>query len=258
MNGNKKIDAVIGPGCGAACEVTSYLSAGENIPQISWGWYANSTFILFGYLWAVNLWCSTLPTLSNKEEYQLVRLASTCAVLSWLFRRVIRFGCSSHEQLDQNHKLVHLSLRWWRTTTGQRSSSALQKFWVHKQINAHAKKSVHTYANAHVYKHVYTHVRWSFSRALRSFGSKLGLCWCVNCKKPASKSTNCLHLSLVTSNIMIIAHHLGHLFLLASRSVQNRNSCWDSTVRPSNHRTAVLWTRHTRHYGERLRSEYDK
>ena len=50
MNGNKKIDAVIGPGCGAACEVTSYLSAGENIPQISWGWYANSTFILFGYL----------------------------------------------------------------------------------------------------------------------------------------------------------------------------------------------------------------
>ena len=31
------ISAVIGPGCSSACEVTSYLSAGQNLAQISWG-----------------------------------------------------------------------------------------------------------------------------------------------------------------------------------------------------------------------------
>ena len=47
-----RIDAVIGPGCSSACEVTSHLSEGQGIPQISWG--------------------CTSPTLSNKNEYQLV------------------------------------------------------------------------------------------------------------------------------------------------------------------------------------------
>ena len=37
LGGESRIDAVIGPGCSAACEVTSHLSAGRNIPQISWG-----------------------------------------------------------------------------------------------------------------------------------------------------------------------------------------------------------------------------
>ena len=30
--------AVIGPACSSACEVTSYLSSGQGIAQISWGW----------------------------------------------------------------------------------------------------------------------------------------------------------------------------------------------------------------------------
>ena len=33
-----RIDAVIGPGCSSACEVTSYLAAGQELPQISWAW----------------------------------------------------------------------------------------------------------------------------------------------------------------------------------------------------------------------------
>ena len=37
LGGKSTINAVIGPGCSAACEVTSHLSAGQNIPQISWG-----------------------------------------------------------------------------------------------------------------------------------------------------------------------------------------------------------------------------
>ena len=53
LAGESKIDAVIGPGCSSACEVTSYLSAGQKIPQISWGCTASS--------------------LSNKEKYHLVR-----------------------------------------------------------------------------------------------------------------------------------------------------------------------------------------
>ena len=54
LRGEAKISAVIGPGCSAACEVTSYLSAGQSIPQISWG--------------------CTGPSLSKKTEYELVRL----------------------------------------------------------------------------------------------------------------------------------------------------------------------------------------
>ena len=34
--GDSRIDAVIGPGCSAVCEVTSYLSGGQNMPQIGY------------------------------------------------------------------------------------------------------------------------------------------------------------------------------------------------------------------------------
>ena len=54
LGGVSRVDAVIGPGCSSACEVTSYLSGGQGIPQISWG-------------------CA-LPELSNKEKHRLVRL----------------------------------------------------------------------------------------------------------------------------------------------------------------------------------------
>jgi ABC-type branched-subunit amino acid transport system substrate-binding protein len=37
LGGVSRVDAVIGPGCSSACEVTSYLSAGQGIPQVSWG-----------------------------------------------------------------------------------------------------------------------------------------------------------------------------------------------------------------------------
>ena len=53
LGGASTVDAVIGPGCSSACEVTSYLSGGQGIPQISWGCTASS--------------------LSNKEKYRLVR-----------------------------------------------------------------------------------------------------------------------------------------------------------------------------------------
>ena len=55
------VDAVIGPGCSSACEVTSYLAGGQQIPQISWGCTASS--------------------LSNKEKFRLVEL-SFCLSLS--------------------------------------------------------------------------------------------------------------------------------------------------------------------------------
>ena len=47
-----KVDAVIGPGCSTACKVTSYLSSGQEIPQISWA-------------------CAS-PKLSDKDQYRLV------------------------------------------------------------------------------------------------------------------------------------------------------------------------------------------
>ena len=55
LGGAIKVDAVIGPGCSSACEVTSYLSGGQTMPIISWA--------------------CTSPTLSNKKEYNLVRAA---------------------------------------------------------------------------------------------------------------------------------------------------------------------------------------
>ena len=56
LGGASRVDAVIGPGCSSACEVTGYLSGGQGIPQISWG--------------------CTAVSLSNKEQYGLVRLLS--------------------------------------------------------------------------------------------------------------------------------------------------------------------------------------
>ena len=36
LGGVSRVDAVIGPGCSSACEVTSYLAAGQNISQVSY------------------------------------------------------------------------------------------------------------------------------------------------------------------------------------------------------------------------------
>ena len=41
LGGASKVDAVIG-GCSSACEVTSYLSAGQSIPQVSYSCTAGS------------------------------------------------------------------------------------------------------------------------------------------------------------------------------------------------------------------------
>ena len=49
--GNPEVNAVIGPGCSAACEVTSISSSLRGIPQISFG--------------------CTSPTLSDKSKYEL-------------------------------------------------------------------------------------------------------------------------------------------------------------------------------------------
>ena len=57
LRGENRISAVIGPGCSSACEVTSYLSGGQGIPQISWA--------------------CTSPTLSNKAEFELVLFSVT-------------------------------------------------------------------------------------------------------------------------------------------------------------------------------------
>ena len=46
-----RVDVVIGPGCSVASSVTSYLTAGQSLPQISWG--------------------STAPSLSLKAEFPL-------------------------------------------------------------------------------------------------------------------------------------------------------------------------------------------
>lgn len=56
-DGRENTFAVIGPGCSAACDVTSYLSRGQKIPQISWG-------------------CAS-PQLSDKDKFPLVRKAHT-------------------------------------------------------------------------------------------------------------------------------------------------------------------------------------
>ena len=52
LGGASRVDAVIGPACSAACEVTGYLSGGQGIAQISYS--------------------CTSPTLSDKNEFQTV------------------------------------------------------------------------------------------------------------------------------------------------------------------------------------------
>ena len=52
LGGKSRISAVIGPACSAACEVTSQLTAGQDIPQISYG--------------------CTSPSLSDKAKFELV------------------------------------------------------------------------------------------------------------------------------------------------------------------------------------------
>ena len=49
-----KKDAVIGPGCSAACKMTSYLAGGQGLPQLSFG--------------------CTSPELSLHDEFPLVSL----------------------------------------------------------------------------------------------------------------------------------------------------------------------------------------
>ena len=51
LQDDNRISAVIGPACSSACKVTSYLSGGQQVPQISWG--------------------CTSAALSNKAEYGL-------------------------------------------------------------------------------------------------------------------------------------------------------------------------------------------
>ena len=63
LGGKGRIDAVIGPGCSAACEVTSYLSSGPKIPQISYS--------------------CTSPALSDKSNYELVRVALATLCPPW-------------------------------------------------------------------------------------------------------------------------------------------------------------------------------
>ena len=71
--GSIDIHAVIGPGCSSAsCEVTSFLSAGSSIPQISWG--------------------CTSPTLSNKNEYQLVRGSIESMLECFAFQTKLKSG----------------------------------------------------------------------------------------------------------------------------------------------------------------------
>ena len=53
LGGTSRVEAVIGPGCNSACEVTSFLSGGQNVPQISYS-------------------CSS-ASLSDKTKYKLVR-----------------------------------------------------------------------------------------------------------------------------------------------------------------------------------------
>ena len=78
LAGTRAVSAVIGPGCSSACKVTSYLSGGQDIPQISWG-------------------CAS-PKLSDKSQHRLVRIA--LPVPHYLFRlprAVVLNWCSSLE-----------------------------------------------------------------------------------------------------------------------------------------------------------------
>ena len=59
LGGASRVDAVIGPGCSSACEVTSYLVGGQRLAQLSWGCTASS--------------------LSDKGKHSLVMLSPACS-----------------------------------------------------------------------------------------------------------------------------------------------------------------------------------
>ena len=80
LGGASRVDAVIGPGCTVASAVTSYLAAGQGLPQISWG--------------------STAPSLSSKAEFPLVSLAHlvTCTLCNCLSIAVLTYSGARAEQ----------------------------------------------------------------------------------------------------------------------------------------------------------------
>ena len=80
LRGVSTVDAVIGPGCSSACEVTSYLSGGQNLPQISYA--------------------CTAASLSDKEKYRLVCIPCCSLVHVLYLVRCVSSGlpCSSRAQ----------------------------------------------------------------------------------------------------------------------------------------------------------------
>ena len=80
LSGASKVDAVIGPACSAACEVTSYLSGGQGLPQVSWA-------------------CGS-PELSNKAQHRLVSLLAAAPYVRFDFLEMCNFCivCSSRAQ----------------------------------------------------------------------------------------------------------------------------------------------------------------
>ena len=83
LGGASRVDAVIGPGCSSACEVTSHLSGGRNLAQIAFG--------------------CTSPTLSDKSKFQLVRTSFATRALS----TVVPWLCRSLNALKLR-SMVHL------------------------------------------------------------------------------------------------------------------------------------------------------
>ena len=78
LGGASTVDAVIGPGCSTACEVTSYLAAGQGIPQVSWA-------------------CGS-PELSNKDHHRLVSPLATAPRVRFDCLKMCNFVCSSRAQ----------------------------------------------------------------------------------------------------------------------------------------------------------------
>ena len=67
LGGASTVDAVIG----SACEVTSYLSGGQGLPQVSWG--------------------CTLPELSNKDQHRLVSPLAAAPCVHFGFLEMCNF-----------------------------------------------------------------------------------------------------------------------------------------------------------------------
>ena len=81
LRGASKVDAVIGPSLHrTACEVTSYLSGGQGLPQVSWA-------------------CGS-PELSNKAQHRLVSLLAAAPYVRFDFLEMCNFCivCSSRAQ----------------------------------------------------------------------------------------------------------------------------------------------------------------